>query len=339
MQSFESPNVSTPLVLTDQQRNVLEALQSKQTDKYPLSDWYLGALYAVNNHYNPDRIAQAAHSLRELLEKLLRVIPGSDNPANTPPFYNMRNNISDLISRSKKRCPEGWKGEKIDKNLAKALIEIEKYLELNKQPNRGEQIQQAIATIDPMVNQLDSEIQEAKRKQLLNLWKRLQNFTHHNSNRDIVEFSTCLKELENTIFDLLAARTAQDQEEIQTILRHPDRSENDVERMFSLIERRGANSVFFFQQIAENHRHVSWLSELEKKGIFQTSTKNVEPIGDGQVQFFLFGGQSAIWRKFPVKHRIKSLKLCYNFPKLITQEFMTGFWTSRCSFMENNLSN
>ncbi|MCE2416770.1 hypothetical protein J4G07_22580, partial [Candidatus Poribacteria bacterium] len=266
-----------------QQRNVLEALQSKQTDKYPLSDWYLGALYALDNHYNPDRIAQAAHSLRELLEKLPRLIHESDIPENTPRFYNMRNNISDLISRSKKRCPEGWKGEKIDKNLAKALTEIEKYLELNKQPNRGERIQQAIATIDPMVNRLDSEIQEGKRKQLLNLWKRLQNFTHHNSNLDVEEFRNCLQDLEGTVFDLLAPITAQDQEEIQTILRHPDRSKNDVERMFSLIERRGANFVFFFTQISEK-TDITWLPFLEKKGYF-THPPNVQRTDDDSVIF------------------------------------------------------
>ena len=169
MQTLESPNVSVPLVLTDRQRTILEALQSKQTDKYPLSDWYLGTLYALDNPYNPDRIAQAAHSLRELLEKLPQVVLESGVPANTSRFHNMRDNISDLISRSKKRCPEGWKGGQIDKNLAKGLTEVEKYLELNKQPNRRERVQQAIATIDPMVDRLDSEIQEAKRKQLFNL--------------------------------------------------------------------------------------------------------------------------------------------------------------------------
>lgn len=76
MQSLESPNVSTPLVLTDQQRNVLEMLQNKQTEKYRLSEWYLGALYALDNPYNPDRIAQAAHCLHELIEKLPRVVHG-----------------------------------------------------------------------------------------------------------------------------------------------------------------------------------------------------------------------------------------------------------------------
>jgi len=115
MQSIEGNNASKPLILTTKQQDVLEALQSKETEKYRLSQWYLGALYALDNHYNPDRISQAAQSLRELLEKLSWIVRGNDVPANTPFFHNMRTNINDLISRSKKRCPKGWKGGQIDK--------------------------------------------------------------------------------------------------------------------------------------------------------------------------------------------------------------------------------
>ena len=271
MQSLENPNVSTPLVLTNQQRNVLEALQNKQTDKYPLSAWYLGALYALDNHYNPDRIAQAAHSLRELLEKLPRVVQGSDVQG-PPDFKGMRRNINNRIFKDKERYPEGWKNKKIDGRLDKTLRKIENYFECNQQPTRDEQMQQAVATIDPMDNSLDSRVREKKRNQLYRLWKNLEGFTHHKSNPDIVEFSNCLKELEHTIFDLLAPITAQDQREIQTILSLSDRDENDVERMFSLIERRGANFVFFFTQISEKS-DVTWLPFLEKKGYFANPPK------------------------------------------------------------------
>ena len=283
MQTIENRNIFEPLVLTPQQREVLDALKDKETEEYRLSQWYYGALYALNNHYNPDRIAQAAHSLRELIEKLPIVIHGTNAQSNTSRFYNMRNNIDNLISISKKHCPEGWKGGQIDKNLAKALIEVEKYIELNKQPNRRERIQQAIVTIDPMVKSLDSGARERKRNQLYKLWHSFEEFTHHKSNPNIEEFNKCLEELENIVFDLLAPITAEDQKKIQTILSHPDRSESVVERMFSLIERRGANSAFFFQQISEI-TDTSWLSELDKRDYFK-HPPSVEPIRDDQVIF------------------------------------------------------
>ena len=52
-----------PLALTLEQQSVLAALQSKETEEYPLSKWYLGALYALENPHNPDRVSQAAQSL------------------------------------------------------------------------------------------------------------------------------------------------------------------------------------------------------------------------------------------------------------------------------------
>ena len=267
MQALENRNVSEPRVLTPWEQDISDALRSKETEKHPLSQWYLGALYALDNHYNPDRIAQAAHSLRELLEKLPRVVHEIDVQSKTSGLAERLSIINERMLKDKKCYPEGWKGERINKHLAVTLRRVEEYLEIDQQPSREKQMEQAVATIDPMVNSLDSEIRERKRKQLHRLWKRLERFAHHSNNLNIEEFSTCLKELENTIFDLLASRAAQDQEEIQTILRRPDRSKNDVERMFSLIERRGANSVFFFQQVSEN-ADISWLPFLEKKGYF-----------------------------------------------------------------------
>ena len=60
-----------PLELSAPQRAVVDALQRHDSDRYPLSRWYLGALYAIDNRYNPDRWSQAGQSLRELLEKLI----------------------------------------------------------------------------------------------------------------------------------------------------------------------------------------------------------------------------------------------------------------------------
>lgn len=125
MQSIESHEVSKPLVLTSKQRDVLEVLKSKQTEEYPLSDWYTGALYALDNHYNPDRVAQAAHSLRELLQKLPRVTQGNEVHVSATDFAGMRRNINDRILKDKERYSEGWKSKIIDARLDKTLRKVE----------------------------------------------------------------------------------------------------------------------------------------------------------------------------------------------------------------------
>ena len=272
-----------PLTLTFQQQAVLAALQSKETEEYPLSKWYLGALYALENTHNPDRVAQAAQSLRELVEKLPRVVREGDVQGNAPGFAGLRRDIHARLLKDKERYAGTWKGQQIDRHLAKTLEKIDHYLDLNRQPTRKEQVQAAIAGIDPMARQLDRNIREKKRDDLYKLWRNLEGFAHHRNLPDAEEFRKCLEELERIAFDLLAPITAQDQQEILSILRRIDRSQSDIERVLSLIERRGANFAFFFTCVTDA-ADASWLSVLNTGGYF-AHPPYAESVGDGRVNF------------------------------------------------------
>ena len=271
-------------ILTSGQQAVLSALKSKETDEFPLSDWYLGALYALENPHNPDRVSQAAQSLRELVEKLPRVVQAMDAHGAAFDFVGMRRGIADRLSKDKGRYAEGWKGKVIDSRLDKTLRKVEQYFELNRQPTRKERLRGAVADIDPMVDQLDSGIREEKQNRLDALWEELEGFAHHKSTPDVEKFRECLETLEITVFNLLAPITAQDQREIQSILALSDRSERDTERMLSLIERRGANFAFFFQRVND----ASWIPILRDRGYFDHPPK-AEPIGAGRVNFPFWG--------------------------------------------------
>ena len=269
-----------PMVLTGQQLEVLEALRGKETEEYPLSNWYLGALYALDNHYNPDRISQAAQSLRELIEKLPRAVREMDDQGKLYDFKGIRRTLYTSFSKDKSRYQGEWRGKEIDADLDKTLRKIDDYLEWNQQPTRREQMQTAIAAFDPMAGQFDSNIRQAKRDALHKLWRNLEGFAHHRRDADIAEFQQCLGTLERVVFDLLAPITAQDQDEIQSILKRSDRSADAVERMLSLIKRRGANFVFFFTHATD----ASWIPILKKRGYFAELPK-AETIEDGRVTF------------------------------------------------------
>ena len=283
MQAIDNPSVSEPLRLTPQQQRVLEALKDRETEEYPVSQWYLGALYALNNEQNPDRIAQAAQSLRELLEKLPRVILGLGAQGGTSDFAGMRRSIIQRISTDKKRYSKGWLNEAIDSHLAKTLKKMVRYFELNQQPTRKQRIQTAVAALDPMGNRFDRQTQEKKRDEFNGLWQRLERFAHHTTFPNLEEFDACLRDIERAVFDLLAPITAENQKEIQSILENPDRSEADVENMFSLIERRGANYVFFFKHAAETG-DTSWLYHLDNRDYF-ADPPTAEPIGNDRANY------------------------------------------------------
>ena len=65
-----------PLKLTDNQKRVKEALSKVETKKFPISKWYIGALCALDDNRSSERVVHAAHSLREIVEKLRMIIQG-----------------------------------------------------------------------------------------------------------------------------------------------------------------------------------------------------------------------------------------------------------------------
>ena len=120
-ENFSDNNQPMSPILDARQQQVLRALRRKETDKFPLGDWYLGALYALENKYNPDRIAQAAQSLRELLEKLPRVVRESDVPRPYN-FKEMRKNINKRWIKDKKRYDGKWKGVTVNNHFHSECI-------------------------------------------------------------------------------------------------------------------------------------------------------------------------------------------------------------------------
>ena len=267
-----------PLELSAQQRAVIGALQRHDSSRFPLSRWYLGALYAMDNRYNPDRWSQAGQSLRELLEKLPRaVLEGDAQVQNRPDFRGQRGRLHTLISRDQQRYQDGWEGYEIDQRLARTLEEAATYFRQNQQqPSRRDQIQAGVAHIDPLADQMDSATRDRRRDQIVWIWRQLEAFAHHHT-ADEESFVRCLRMLERTVLDLLAPVTAQDQQEIQSILDNAARSADDVDHLFELIGRRGANYRFFFVHASE----PSWIGILRERGYF-ANPPNVEVSEDGQ---------------------------------------------------------
>jgi hypothetical protein len=120
----EGANAVPPEHLTEErQLQVWRSLRSRATEKYPLHDWYVGALAALGSDLNPDALAQAAHSLRELLEKLPRAleteIPGPDS--NT--LKQKRDAAAALLRVAKTKCSGEWVGQIIAKEwIAETIL-------------------------------------------------------------------------------------------------------------------------------------------------------------------------------------------------------------------------
>lgn len=270
----------TPLRLSSRQSAILGLLESLDTAKYLLRDWYLGALYVIENPHNPDRFSQAAQSLRELMEKLPRVMQNADVQDSAPNFKQQRMDIHKRFQVDKNAYENSWDGKKIDPHLGKTLTKIDDYLRSNQQPTRREQSQKVMDGMDPLSNRLGTDIRKKKRDKFHQLWGKFESIVHHQHSPDEKEFDQYMGEFEDVVWGILSPETAQNQLEILSILNRQNRTSDDTERLFSLVERTGANYTYFFRQVSS----PSWLDELNRRGYF-SNPPSVEPLSGGRVNF------------------------------------------------------
>ena len=113
------------LEITSRQRDVYRLLKNhRDTKQLCVGEWYLGALYALDNSYNPDRFSQAAHSLRELIMKLdcesnLEAYNGTLNKiAHYEPLSGKDKTFKDSMEKLEEYIIENLQDEKIENNIS-----------------------------------------------------------------------------------------------------------------------------------------------------------------------------------------------------------------------------
>ena len=267
----------TGLELSPQQRAVLQGLRAIETGPLPLGDWYVGALHTLADRHNPDRISQSAQSLREILEKLPEIIQHGDVVVESYQFKSEARNIRDRLTKHRERHGSDWLSKTIDPTLIHTLRSSETFFNKYVGPSRPEQFASAALAIDPLSDLLYAHARDVRRRTMSDRFRELNLFAHHRKS-DPAEFSICLESIEQILSDLLAPITADSQHEVLAILERFDGSQADIDRIFTLIESRGANTAFFF----EHATNPTWMAVLRDRGYF-SRPPFPETLEDGQV--------------------------------------------------------
>ena len=202
--------------LDDTQIKVWKTLNGPAYHKWPLSTCYLGAIRVIYNQNNPDRYVQAAHSLRELFEKLSWTFSEklswtfSENVSKQPEF-NFKQNKKDCLIRlnkDKERYSSGWEKQTIDTDLSITLDLLSLLLNAPNRPSRMDRIMIAFQNNPAWFN--DSSPKEFK-----NIWDTLESVSHHSS---VVE-SECkllLEDCDKFLDSLLISDTDEEKDNIKT---------------------------------------------------------------------------------------------------------------------------
>lgn len=277
----EFPNDDLDIrILTDRQRLILNSLRKLDCSRFDLPDMYLGAVQCLEKKSNPDYISQVAHSLRELLEKLPRVLGTHETTKTDVSIKNLKNSITERIQRDKELKKDSWLGVEINEPFSETLQMLEDYLEATQNPSRAEQVFTALSSVDPLIDQIPHSEIDRKKAVYKKLWSNLEGLAHHGQRDDEKRTRELLRETENIVFNILAPTTLEDHQKIDNFVsKDPPENETSAE-LISLIKRNGSNYSFFFKKLD----NPIWLEWLDENGFFDGAPK-VEVLEDGRNLF------------------------------------------------------
>lgn len=204
-----------PVALSREQQRLHDALSERDER---LGAMYLGGLQVLEDTANPDRVAQSAHSMRELMEKIV-------DPERRPGLKAKVNEVEDRFRAQKARTnchsdSAGWAGP-IDPPLRKILQKLEDFLDWFAAfyPRKKERFRHALSRMEGT----DLEVAEASFKVHWGLWKGLdryfQGVSHHGKSTSTERLRKQVAELEDFLASLLLPATFDDLDAIDALLK------------------------------------------------------------------------------------------------------------------------
>ena len=209
-----------PFSLSGRQLELFNILTEKDEQ---LADMYKGAIVVLSQGSNPDRIALAAHDIRELLEKFPRLanVPMvAHKESLTPKVRELEDIWRNESSRTECFDNPGWSGT-IDGPLVKILKKLEEFFQWfeEHQPRRKVEITETFRGLDNYSYELPQTIEDSNVRR----WREFQDFfvsvAHHGKLPEDQEFMERLNKLEDILLDLLHPEPVEDLEAIDNIIR------------------------------------------------------------------------------------------------------------------------
>jgi len=184
---------------------------------------YIGALTVLNETSNLDRFAQSAHSLRELMEKLPRLL---DVPLEAQK-ENLKSKVREienayLNTQKQTHCftvMNGWDGY-IDGHLRKFLSDLKGFFDWfgSHHPRRRDEFHHFLTCLDGSGRDLPKPLASLN----VDDWDKKRDFfqsvAHHRKIVNEQEFLQCMDALERFLLDRLEPRTFDDFAEIDALI-------------------------------------------------------------------------------------------------------------------------
>jgi hypothetical protein len=225
---LDEPTPSTEpadeIVLVGQQLAFYQALADQDGR---VAGWYLGARITLLNMKNPERLEQAGHSLRELMDKLYPVLklPAEAEGGRLGDTFDAMT-VKWEKAKRQSSCHTGgtWSGE-IDEAARRGFTAVDEAIEWQhkNRRKRKETYRATIRALDVSGRALPSWIEDTHVKTWNDLRDYFVRVCHHDRETDENEFSAALHTLEVFVLDRLKPRTYPEQATLEHLIAEAER--------------------------------------------------------------------------------------------------------------------
>jgi len=216
-----------PTQLTQRQIELIDEL-SLLSKKFNFGHMFEGAINVLQNKLNPEALSQAAHSLRELMEKLdgIKGIPVTDKEAadGAGSLGDKARQLTDQWKKAKTKskclCTTPPSNE-IDDPLRNLLNHISTFFDwFEKNPKfLAHKARGIVKGLDPLASMLPQEVQDAQAQE----WKALKHYfievSHHKNGTTCEKMDATVAALERFLHIRIAPVKAQNQTAIEKLIR------------------------------------------------------------------------------------------------------------------------
>jgi hypothetical protein len=217
---------SGPGVLEGDRQSLFAALDQMRPE---LGQYYLGALYALDDHRNPEHLSHAAHSVRELIEKLPGAVGVGYRENQTSLKHKVRGMHGRWVSARQNSAanalPDGWTG-RIDNHLYRYLTASGRFFDWfdEHHPTRAAETASLLRQLnmnDTALASTEVEIVQVK------TWQGIRDYflgVAHHRRADVDDFLDRFSEFERFLLSLLTPRTFESFDALDEILREAEGS-------------------------------------------------------------------------------------------------------------------
>lgn len=189
-----------------------------------LAGWYYGALVALSVPHNPEVFVHAAHSVRELMDNLHKVMDVPVKAEGGNQLGDVFNTMESRWERGKRKSKcfvdERWTGE-IDEPARRAFASVEEAITWRREnrPRRRDTIRSIIRGLTVSKRAVPSWVED----KYVELWDELRSYfigvCHHGRETDEEEFLGALGALERFVLGQMTSRTFDQQDVLASIVR------------------------------------------------------------------------------------------------------------------------